>query len=113
MNLIVLFICNLFNYAFSVSHDYTASNKGIISEWWISRDLEGRGSGQISGTIPAFAWRDWGNPRKLGQDIWSPSRDVNPGPSEYEAEVLTSLPWRSVTDTEKFHFEGSVMGFPS
>jgi len=39
--------------------------------------MEGRGRGLIKGTMPAFAWRDWENPRKtsvttygLRAEIW-------------------------------------------
>jgi hypothetical protein len=46
---------------------------------------------------PAFAWRYWGKPRKLRQDSRSPGRDLNPGPPEYEAGLLTTRPWRSVS----------------
>jgi hypothetical protein len=31
------------------------------------------------------------NPRKLSQDSWSPSRDLIPGLSEYEAGILTNI----------------------
>jgi hypothetical protein len=33
----------------------------------------------------------------LGLDSLSAGRDLNPGPSNYEAEVLTALPLRYVT----------------
>jgi hypothetical protein len=44
---------------------------------------------------PSIAWRHWEQPRK-SQDSRSPSRDLNPGPPEYEAGVLTTRPRRSV-----------------
>jgi hypothetical protein len=34
--------------------------------------------------------------KNLSQDRWSPVRDLNPGPPEYEAGVLTTQPLRSV-----------------
>jgi hypothetical protein len=30
--------------------------------------------------------------KNLSQDTWSPNRDLNPGPSKYEAGVLTTRP---------------------
>jgi hypothetical protein len=32
----------------------------LIDEWWSRKDLEGSDYGLIWGTVPAFAWRDWG-----------------------------------------------------
>jgi hypothetical protein len=32
--------------------------------------------------------------KTLSQDSWSPGRDLNPGPPEYEAGMLTTRPWR-------------------
>jgi hypothetical protein len=34
--------------------------------------------------------------KSLSQDSRSPGRDLNPGPAEYEARVLTTRPRRSV-----------------
>jgi hypothetical protein len=36
------------------------------------------------------------NHENFSQDSWSPGRDLNPGPPEYEAGMLTTLPRRSV-----------------
>jgi hypothetical protein len=46
--------------------------------------------------MPAFAWSVWVKTQNLSRDIRSPCRDLNPGPAEYEAGLLTSLPRRSV-----------------
>jgi hypothetical protein len=32
----------------------------------------------------------WKTTKNLRQDSWSPSRDLNPGPPEYEAGLLTT-----------------------
>jgi hypothetical protein len=48
-----IFILGLLNGTISIS-DYNI-------EWWISRDVEGRGFGFIRGIIPEFAWMFWGN----------------------------------------------------
>jgi hypothetical protein len=37
------------------------------------------------------------NHEKISQDIRSPGSDLNPGPPEYEAGVLTTRPRRSVS----------------
>jgi hypothetical protein len=68
-------------------------------EWQVSDKLERIWKeavvAKFEGTIPTFATRDWAEPRKTYQDNWSPDRDLNPGPSEYE-ELLTIWPRRSV-----------------
>jgi hypothetical protein len=87
-----LFIYSLFNDAFSIS-DNIASNERMIV-FWIGKDVEGSGNGLIQDTILAFACRDWGKHENLSQDSRSLGRDLNPGPPEYEAGVLTTLPWR-------------------
>jgi hypothetical protein len=44
--------------------------------------------GKILRHFPGITWRDWGKPQnpQSGQLAW----DLNLGPPEYEAEVLTS-----------------------
>jgi hypothetical protein len=37
-----LFVCGLFNDAFSVIQ-IVVSNEGVMSEWWIGKDEEGSG----------------------------------------------------------------------
>jgi hypothetical protein len=48
--------------------------------------MEGSDCCLIQGSILAFAWRDWGRPRKACQDSWSLDWDLNPGPPEQEQE---------------------------
>jgi hypothetical protein len=36
------------------------SNKGVVNEWWMERDLEESGSVLILRYYPAFTWREWG-----------------------------------------------------
>jgi hypothetical protein len=49
-----LFVCSLFNEAFSVTQDYIASNEGEINEWWVGRELEGSGCGLIFRYYPSI-----------------------------------------------------------
>jgi hypothetical protein len=37
---------------------------GMITEYWIENNVEGRGRGLIRGAIPPFSRRDWWKPRK-------------------------------------------------
>jgi hypothetical protein len=61
--------------------------------------MEGISRGQIQGTVPAFFLdRLKKIKKKLSQERRFPDRDFNPGPPEYEAEVLTILSRRSVRD---------------
>jgi hypothetical protein len=60
------------------------------------KDVEGSVRGILSGTIPAFACRDRGKPSNPRHDSRSPGRVSNTGHPEYEAEVLTTRPRRSV-----------------
>jgi len=46
----------------------------------------------LQGTILAFAWKDWGKSR-TPKDSRPPSRDLKPGPPEYEEIVLINRPW--------------------
>jgi hypothetical protein len=59
----------------------------------------GRSSrGLISRHYPGIFLKGLRNITKsLIQDSWSPGRDLNPGPLEYETGVLTTQPRRSVT----------------
>jgi hypothetical protein len=41
----LIFSCNKFYDAFSVTKTYVASNYVVIREWWIVKDLEGSGRG--------------------------------------------------------------------
>jgi len=48
-------------YAVSIL-DYTASNDHMTVNQWTENDMEGSDKSLYSGTIPAFAWRNWGQP---------------------------------------------------
>jgi hypothetical protein len=88
---------SLFNDAFSVTRLYTADDM-MTCEWWIGKDLIGSGRGLIVMYYPAFAWRDWGNPRETSIRIAGRrGRDWTRGPPKYEAIVLTTRPRHSVT----------------
>lgn len=58
-------------------HIYTASNGGIVSGWEMLEGQEGSVRRRIWRTILAFAWRDFGKPRKTRHEsrswaeIWS------------------------------------------
>lgn len=39
---------------------------------------------------PAFVWYDWRNRKSLSKDSQPSSPDLNPGPPEYKARVLTT-----------------------
>jgi hypothetical protein len=54
---LILFIYGLFDYTVSSSHK-NVTNKIIINEQWIGKNA-GSGCGLISGTIAAFAKKDW------------------------------------------------------
>jgi hypothetical protein len=41
----------------------------MINEQWIGKDVERIGRGRTEGTIPEFAWRDWGNPWRTAVTI--------------------------------------------
>jgi hypothetical protein len=53
-----VFISSLFNDASSETQDYIAPNEMMICEWRIGKNVEGRGCGLMSGTVPVFFWRD-------------------------------------------------------
>jgi hypothetical protein len=40
------------------------SNVRMCNEWWIGKDMEGADCRLFHCTIPVFAWKEWGNPRK-------------------------------------------------
>jgi hypothetical protein len=70
----------LFNDAFS-SSDYIASNVGMmVTNEWLN--LRYYPSVCLEGLRITM--------KNLGQDSWSPSRDLNPRPPEYEAGVQTA-----------------------
>jgi hypothetical protein len=87
-------VSSLFHDALSVTRLYCVDDMVISEWWWSEKNLVGSGCGLISGTITAFAWRDWGKPRNTS--IGDRDRDFNLGPPEYEAGVLTTRRRRSV-----------------
>jgi hypothetical protein len=54
---------------FCSSPDYIAPNVGVISEWWITEDVEGSSCNLIWVNVPAFGLRDSGNPRNVSAKI--------------------------------------------
>jgi hypothetical protein len=75
------------------------SNGRVISEWWIGKYLEGSGRGLILRYYPGIRLEGLRKTTKsFGQDSRFPSRDLSPGPPEYEARVLTIWPQRSVVN---------------
>jgi hypothetical protein len=91
-------VYSLFNDAFSMAQTtYTASDEGMISEWWIGKDVEGTGHGLILTYYPGICLEGLRKPTKnRSQDSWSPGWDLNPEPSKYKG-VLTTRPWHSVS----------------
>jgi hypothetical protein len=66
---------------------------------WIEKDVEGSGRGLIQGTTWHLPGGTEENHEKtFSHDSQSPGWDLNPGPPEYEAGVLTSRPWHSVSE---------------
>ena len=57
----VAVIYSWFNNAVS-NMDCTASNDYMTGNQLTENDMEGSDKSQSSGTIPAFAWRNWGEP---------------------------------------------------
>lgn len=53
--------------------------------------MEERCRGVIGGTIPALVWRNKQNNQKPWKASRSRGRDLNPGPSEYEGVLTTTL----------------------
>lgn len=53
--------------------------------------MEQNDNGLIQSTILAFAWRTVKTMRNLSEYSQSPDPDLNPGPTKYEAGVLTTL----------------------
>jgi hypothetical protein len=55
----------------------------------------------LSWQMPEMTERNHEKLKSLSQNSRSPGRDLNAGPSEYEAEMLTSQSRRSVTPSPK------------
>jgi hypothetical protein len=71
--LIIYFICSLFKGALPVT-----SNERVLGGWRIGNDGKASGRGLIQGTLPEFAWTDWGKSRRnsatiavLRAEIWT------------------------------------------
>jgi hypothetical protein len=63
----------------------------------IGKDLEGSGRGLMLRYYLRIRLEElWKTPKTRSQVNLSSGRDLNPGPPEYEAEVLTTRPRRSV-----------------
>jgi hypothetical protein len=68
--------------------------------------VEGSGRGLIYSTNPAVGLGGLRKTTKnLGQDSWSPGRDLNPGPPEYETGVLTTRSRRWVCSREVYDID--------
>jgi hypothetical protein len=89
-------ICSVFNDFFQQLSLYSVQWKGIC-ELWIGKDLEGSDRGLILRHYPGFRLEGLGrNTENLCQYRRSPCRNLNPGPSKYEAGMLTTRPRHSV-----------------
>jgi hypothetical protein len=63
----------------------------VISELWIGKKLEENGRGLILRYYPNIHLEGLRKTTKnLSQDSWSPGQELNPGPPEYKAGVLTT-----------------------
>jgi hypothetical protein len=75
---------------FSVTRPYSVDDM-VISEWrWMEKNLVGSGGILIQGTMPKFAWRDWGKSKTSNSIGCRRDWDLNPGSPEYKAGVLTT-----------------------
>jgi hypothetical protein len=72
-------------------------NEGVIRKWRVGKDVEGSGRVPIIRYYPILSMEGLRKTIKnLSQHSRSPSRDLNPGPAEYEARLLTTQPGRLV-----------------
>jgi hypothetical protein len=93
----VLWVGSFFYGAFSVTRLCSVNDRVISEWWWIGKDLVGSDRSLILRYYPGIRLEGLRKTTKiLNQDSLSPGRDLNPGPPEYEAGVLTTRPWRSV-----------------
>lgn len=58
---------------------------------WTGKDMEGGSHDLNSGTITAFAWKDW-EKHEQQQSSWHTSWDLNLALTNYKAEVLLDEP---------------------
>jgi hypothetical protein len=76
--------------------DYIAPNEGMISEWWIGKDLEGSDRVLILMYYPGIFLEGLRKVTKtLSQNSPSALQDMNPRPLKFEAGLLTSRLRRS------------------
>jgi hypothetical protein len=68
----------------------------VISEWWIGKNVKGSGRGLIRYHPSIFLEVLSKTTKTLSQDSRSSDRELNPGPPEYEAAMITTRPRRSV-----------------
>jgi hypothetical protein len=82
----VVYLMTLFS-----NWDYTASYVRVMSD-----ELEIMWKEAVVSSVISryYAWIDWEKQRHLCQDSWSLGRDLNPGPPEYKAGILTIQPRR-------------------
>jgi hypothetical protein len=84
----------------------------MISEWWICKNVEGRGRNLILRYNPGIRLEGLRETKKnLSQYSQSPDRDLNPAPPEYEAGVSTTRPRCSVDKCEQCLFKGTTHVF--
>jgi hypothetical protein len=83
----------------SSTSDYIASNDRMTTGWWTAKNIEGRPHGQIWGSTPLYAWRDWGKPPTISQDICSLGWHLKLGLSNMKQEchsLNSSIWWKAV-----------------
>jgi hypothetical protein len=76
-----------------VSSYHKASKGGMISEWWVGRNLNGSGSGRVWGTSLANACWAWGKAR----ETWVSGQWFEPGTSlnmKQECSRMQRSVWR-------------------
>jgi hypothetical protein len=92
-----LYSRGLFNDAFSVIK-IIESNGRVVSDWWTGKSFGSKRSRPNLRRYSRIRLEGLRNTTKnISQDSWSPGRDLNPEPPEYEARVLATRPRRSIT----------------
>jgi hypothetical protein len=83
--------------------DYVALKKGVISERWIGKDVNGRGRGIIIRYYPSI-WTDWGKSQKTSvmiADLWA--NILTWYLPNTKQGVLTTQPQRSVETVRRVY----------
>jgi hypothetical protein len=62
--IVMIIVCFVLYLTALSDSDYIVLNEGVISGWWIGKDVKGSGHGLILSTIPAFAWKTEENHEK-------------------------------------------------